>query len=402
VEFYPDTPSLEFAARDIFIIVAISAAVGVLVAVGYIKLKSTSHETIYKQLFLNKYAQKTEKPKKSIGKKLVDKIGIGKGDGVSQLESLEQAKIATSFTMVYVAVLCGTIFVFSVALLTAIVLPEVGMLLLAGSLLLAVFGYMILMSRDITINIYLEKIYLKNVALEVFQIFFMFVNIIMILFVGFTIDWFRYYLIESTFNVGAAAIPRLYVSIFAVFFTSLVLVGITTYIQLIKTVKNLQEQRSQGASANLLLYLKDQDSSRLITRLGYKTIVFLATVLLGIVTTTNLLTEETGNALMIVIIPFAIASFVVLIGHRYFEMKSKKEKKEEIELPFSDSKKYCGKCGKEMYLSDKFCGSCGAQQIHEEMFGTYISRCTECASYINDKAEYCTECGVKIQSSPKK
>jgi hypothetical protein len=261
---------------------------------------------------------------------------------------------------------------------------------------MAVFGYMILMSRDISINIYLEKIHLKNVALEIFQIFFMFINIVAILLVGYTIDWFRYYLIESTFNVGATSIPRLYISTFAVFFTSLVLVGITTYIQLRKTVKNLQHQRSQGASSNLLLYLKDQNSSRLITRLGYKTIVFLVTVLLAVITTTNLLTEETGRALIIIIVPFVLAGFLTLLIHRYFEIKSKKETKEQIQLPFSDSKKYCGKCGEPMYLSNKYCGSCGEQQVFEDVLGTYVARCNSCDAMINDKSKYCTECGKKI------
>ena len=253
---------------------------------------------------------------------------------------------------------------------------------------MGVFGYMILMSRDITINIYLERIHLKNVALEIFQIFFMFINIVAILLVGYTIDWFRYYLIESTYDIGSTSIPRLYFSIFAVFFTSLVLVGITTYLQLRKTVKNLRQQSSQGASPNLLLYLKDQNASRLITRLGYKTVIFLVTVLLTVVTTTNLLTEETGIALLIIIIPFALASFLTLMVHRYYEMKTKERKKEDIELPFSDSKKFCSECGEPLYLSNKYCGSCGSQQIYEDMFGTYVSRCIQCNALINDKSKY--------------
>jgi RNA polymerase subunit RPABC4/transcription elongation factor Spt4 len=250
------------------------------------------------------------------------------------------------------------------------------------------------MSRDITNTVYLERIHLKNVALEIFQIFFMFINIIAMLLVGFTIDWFRYYLIESTYNFGSTSIPRLYFSIFAVFFTSLVLVGITTYIQLRKTVINLHQQSLQGASPNLLLYLKDQNSSRLITRLGYKTIIFLVTILLAVVTTTNLLTEDTGRALLIVIIPFALASFLTLIIHRYFEMRTKRKEK-DIQLPFSDSKKFCNKCGEPLYLSNKFCAACGAQQIFEDIYGTYISRCQHCNALINDKAKFCTECGKK-------
>ncbi|MFX0070891.1 MAG: zinc ribbon domain-containing protein, partial [Candidatus Hermodarchaeota archaeon] len=397
VEFYPEVPSVTLSEGDIAIIIVVSAIVGLVVAIGYIKLKSTSHEMIYKQIFLKDYKKKVEKSEKSVKKEptknVLEKSRIDPDN--SQIELLEEDKTATPFTKVYLSILCGTMALFVIALIISIFTPQVGMLLLSASLLMAVFGYMILMSRDISINIYLERIYLRNVALEIFQIFFMFINIVALLFVGNTIDWFRYYLIESTYDIGAASIPRLYISTFAVFFTSLVLVGITTYIQLRKTVKNLQKQRSQGASSNLLLYLKDQNSSRLITRLGYKTVVFLVTVLLAVITTTNLLTEDTGRALLIVIIPFVVASCVTLLIHRYYEIKSKERKKDEIQLPFSDSKKFCGKCGKEMYLSNKYCGSCGAQQVFEDMFGTYITRCTECNALINDKAKYCTECGKK-------
>ncbi|TFG14208.1 MAG: hypothetical protein EU535_03715 [Promethearchaeota archaeon] len=403
VEFYPEVPSVAFEQGDIALIMVISAIIGIVVGIGYIKLKSTSHETMYKQIFLKDYAKKIVKTKKpsddNVSKNLLKRFK--KESTETQFDVPEEIDSSTPFTKVYLGILCGTVSVFSIALLFSVFAPPVGMLILSASLLMGVFGYMILMSRDITLNIYLERIYLKNIALEVFQIFFMFINIIAILLVGFTIDWFRYYLIESTYNIGSTSIPRLYFSIFAVFFTSLVLVGITTYIQLRKTVKNLQQQSSQGASPNLLLYMKDQNASRLITRLGYKTVIFLVTILLAVVTTTNLLTEETGIALLVIIIPFAIAGFLTLMIHRYYEMRSKERKKVDIQLPFSDSKKFCSNCGKEIYLSNKFCGACGSQQVYEEMFGTYISRCSNCNSLVNDKAQYCTECGKKVQNISK-
>ena len=403
INFYPEVPSVEFEQGDIAFIMIISAIIGIVVGIGYIKLKSTSHETMYKQIFLKDYAKKIDKAKEAsddnLSKSPLKRI---KNEPIeTRLESLPEIDTSTPFTKVYLGILCATISVFSIALLFSVFAPTAGMLILSASLLMGVFGYMILMSRDISINIYLERIYLKNIALEVFQIFFMFINIVAILLVGYTIDWFRYYLIESTYNIGSTSIPRLYFSIFAVFFTSLVLVGITTYIQLKKTVKNLQLQSSQGASPNLLLYLKDQNASRLITRLGYKTVIFLVTVLLAVITTTNLLTEETGIALLLIVIPFAIASFLTMMVHRFLEMKSEERKKEDIQLPFSDSKKFCSKCGEPLYLSNKFCGSCGFQQIYEDIFGTYVSRCTVCNALVNEKARFCTECGKKIQTSTK-
>jgi len=111
--------------------------------------------------------------------------------------------------------------------------------LIAGSLIMAVFGYMILMSRDITLNIYLESVHKKNIFFEGIQVILMFIIMMMMLLVGNNIPWFRYYLIESTFDIGRASIPTLYLSVIAVFFTSLLLVIFSTYMQLGKTISKI-------------------------------------------------------------------------------------------------------------------------------------------------------------------
>jgi len=382
IDFYPEVPSLEIDVFWTNILIIISAVIGFSIAFGYIRLKKLSHKMIYQKILRREFIKKPKKPKEEL-----------EADSIP----LESSKIATPFTMTYMAVLCGTVLLFSLGMLVAYITPAMGILILAGSLLLGVYGYMILMSRDITINVYLERIYAKNIVLESFQMAFMFINIIMILLVGYSMDWFRYYLVESTFNFGDVSIPRLYLSVIGVFFTSLVLVIITTYVQLRKIVVNILKQKSQGASENMLLYLKDQNSSRMITHTGYKTIVFLVTVLLAIVTTTNLLTNETGVLLIIVLIPFAIAGLLALVVHRLIERKKIKKEKEHMEMLFVDSKKICTKCGESAYLSNKFCGSCGAQLIFEDMMGTYVSRCTECNGLLDENAKHCTECGKKLQ-----
>ena len=318
---------------------------------------------------------------------------------IKEFEKMEKSNIAMPFTMVYIGILGGTVLMFSLGMFISYVEPAMGILILAGSLLLGVYGYMILMSRDITINIYLEKIFKRNLLLEGFQMGLMLINILMILFVGYSMDWFRYYLVESTFNLGTLSIPKLYLSVLAVFFTSLVLVIITTYVQLRKTVYNILKQRTQKASENLLFYLKDQNSSRMITHMGYKTIVFLVTVLLGVVTTTNLLTYDTGIALTIILVPFVIAGFTALIVTRIIEKKKKEKEKESIEMLFIDSKKICTKCGEPAYLSDKYCGSCGVQLIFSDMLGKYVSRCSKCNALVNEKAKFCPECGKEVQKN---
>lgn len=399
ISFYPEIPSLSISGSGAILVGAIASIVGFLVAYGYIKLKGKSHDVIYKQIFLREYARKSirieeksdrlEKKqfKKRKKKELSDEKGI-----------LSGASIGTSpFTIAYLGILSATLAVFFFGYVLADLNPQGGILLLAASLVLSIFGYMILISRDISLNIYLEKIFKRNILLEFFQIGFMLLNIIMILFRGYEIPWFRYYLIEQTYDIGTISIPKLYISVFGVFFTSLVLVMITTYLQLKKTVKNLREQRSQGASDNVLLYSKDQNSSRLITQMGYKTIAFLVTVLIGIVTTTNLLTVETGMALLVVVIPFIIAGFSALIVNRVMEIKKKEDEAEKIELPFIDSGKICNNCGASIYLSNKHCGSCGKKVVFTENVGIYNAKCPECDGYIYDGADFCPTCGLKLE-----
>ncbi|MFX1281524.1 MAG: zinc ribbon domain-containing protein [Promethearchaeota archaeon] len=399
ISFYPEIPSLAISGSGSIIVVVLAAVVGFLVAFGYIKLKSKSHEVIYKQIFLREYAKKSLKIEKGAEEPKKKRLQFGKKKELSDEKGilLKQSAGASPFTIAYLGILAITISVFFMGYILADYNPQGGVLLLAASLVLSIFGYMILISRDISLNIYLEKIFKRNIMLEFFQIGFMLLNIVMILFRGYEIAWFRYYLIEQTYDLGTISIPKLYISVFGVFFTSLVLVMITTYLQLRKTVKNVQEQRTQGASDNLLLYIKDQNSSRLITQMGYKTIAFLVTVLIGVVSTTNLLTAETGMALLVVIVPFIIAGFSALVIHRIMERKSQKEEVEEIELPFIDSKKVCNNCGKSIYLSNKYCGSCGNQMIFSENVGIYTSKCSNCDGYIYEEAEFCPTCGTEIK-----
>ncbi|MHA2125623.1 MAG: double zinc ribbon domain-containing protein [Promethearchaeota archaeon] len=399
VEFFPEIPSLSISGSGSIIIVILAAVVGFLVAFGYIKLKGKSHEVIYKQIFLREYTKKSMKIDDSTDKAKKKRLSIGKKKEVSDENGilLNKSAGASPFTIAYLGILAVTLTVFFIGYILADLNPQGGILLLAASLVLSIFGYMILISRDISLNIYLEKIFKRNILLEFFQIGFMLFNIIMILFRGYEIPWFRYYLIEQTYDLGTVSIPKLYISVFGVFFTSLVLVMITTYLQLRKTVKNVRGQRTQGASDNLLLYIKDQNSSRLITQMGYKTIAFLVTVLVGIVSTTNLLTAETGMALLVVIIPFIIAGFSALVVQRLLERKKHKEEAEEIELPFIDSKKVCNKCGESIYLSNKYCGSCGNQVVFEENVGIYTLKCPVCDGYIVDKADFCPTCGTEVK-----
>ncbi len=396
IEFYPEVPSIEFNTFGAIVTMMISAIVGFIVAFGYIRLKITSQKAITKQIFSRVSKKGVDDTKRIKDKYKGKEESKNKEQFSDDLLTLEKSKIATPFTVAYIVILCGTIAMFLLGIYVATNISMMGILIIGGSLLLGVYGYMILMSRDITIDLYLEKIFKRNIALEIIQMAILFVSIITILLFGYTMDWFRYYLVESTFNFGIISIPRLYLSVLGVFFTSLVLVIITTYIQLNKTVYNVFKQRTQGASESVLLFSKDQNSSRLITYMGYKTIVFLVTVLLGIFSTTNLLTVNLGMALLIILVPFVLSSFSALILSRLIEKKKRSKQKDKLDMLFVDSKKICKDCGESVYLSDKFCSNCGKQQIFSESLGTYVSRCAKCNALLNDKAKFCTKCGDKI------
>ncbi|MBD3255018.1 MAG: hypothetical protein GF383_07985 [Candidatus Lokiarchaeota archaeon] len=394
IEFYPELPTFEAEPAQLILIGITSAVVGFIVAFGYIKLKNNSHQKLRKELV---YKELKEKSAKSIDKENLEEIKEQRKEESRKRVALQESeKKLLPFMIAYLSIVGVNIAVFVIGLIFAFWVHEVSLMMIGTSLLIAVLGYMVLMSRDITNNIYQEKLAFKNVLLEAIQIGFMLVTIIALLMVGYMIDWFRYYLIESTFDFGAVQIPRLYLSVIAVFFTSLVLVAITTLIQLQKTIKNIKTQKDQGASESLLLYLKDQNGSRLITRLGYKTIVFLVTVLISIVTTTELITLETGILLAYVVIPFVLAGFLGFFINRVIEKKKIDKRKDEMDLPFMDSTKICNNCGEPTYLSEKYCSHCGKQIVFNEKVGTYVSKCPKCDSLVHEDAKFCPSCGENL------
>lgn len=388
IDLYPEIPSIALGAFEMFMVILMAIGMGFLIAYGYIKLKGTSRDQLHKQIIISRLYEEMEQ----------DSIKKKKEKGAKkEKEEKEKNKLvgATPFTKAYLGILCGTIVVLFIGYYLIPIDASVAIISLIGGLLMGVFGYMILMSRDITANIYLEKIRVRLFLLELFQMALLLFNILAILEAGNNINWFRYYLIEETYNLGVE-IPKLYVSIIGVFFTSLVLVILITYLQLQKAVNNLQDQRREGASDNLLLYNKDQTSSRMITQMGFKTIVFLVSVLVAVITTTDLLNPDTGMLLLVIMGPFALSCLLVLLIHPTFEKRASKKKEEEA-MPFIDSKKLCTKCGDEVFLQDKFCTSCGEQLILSQKMGTYIARCDTCGSKTYQNAEFCAKCGKKVE-----
>jgi len=382
ISFYPEIPSFALTFFEYTIICIMAIAAGFVIAYGYIRLKRTSRDIIHKQIIISRLYEEME-----------EEISLQEQKKEKEKEKKQIIIGTTPFTKAYLGILCATITVFVIGFLLALLFPQIAIILFLGSLLMGIFGYMILMSRDITANIYLEKIRIRLFLLEMFQMGFLFFNIIELLLVGSTIPWFNYYLIEETI----LEIPSLYISVIGVFFTTLVLVIIITYLQLRNSVKNIRNLRKEGASDNLLLYNKDQTSSRMITQMGYKTVVFLISVLVAVITTIPiLLTPENTILLLIIAGPFAVSCFLVLMIHPVFEKRAKKKKEREMQMPFIDSKKFCVKCGESMFLADKFCVSCGERQIFSQKMGTYIARCDNCEGLIYETAEFCPKCGKKI------
>ncbi len=391
VEFYPEIPEISASTEQMLMFAIGSALIGFVVAFAYTKLKSTSRDRLYNEIFLKEYQTKASKEQEAPEPTAINKEEIKKAE-------LQKGKSSKPFSLAYLSLLLISIGLFIGGILTVLASAGMGILIIGAGLLSAILGYMFLMSRDIISNIYLEKIKFKHMLIEAFQIFLLFAFISAILYVGYTIDWFRYYLIENTYNLGMYSIPALFISIIAVFFTSLVLVVITTYITLRKTVNNIKFQREQGASDSLLLYLKDQNSSEMITKLGYKTIVFLITVLITVITTTGLISYELIVLMAIFIGPFAVACILALLLHRKIENRRVKKKKHDIQMPFIDLTKICNKCGNKTFLSDKYCSTCGEKVIHANLIGTYVARCKECKSLINDKAVFCPACGKNLSA----
>lgn len=396
IEFYPELPDIRLEQNFLVLLTIISAILGFAVAFIYIKLKRSSHNRLSRDIVLNEFKKQLDQSNEENQSESENAITFRKKK--KDIEEKDHGKEGSyPFLIAYITILCINLVVFFAGLLLSQISVEMGVLLMGASLLISVLGYMFLMNRDITTDIYMEKVVFKNIALETFQIIFMGINLIMILLIGFSIGWFRYYLLEQTFDFGAFQVPRAYISVIGVFFTSLVLVGISTLFKLNRTVKKIKTQREKGASDMVLLYVKDQEASRIITRLGLKTVVFLATVLATLVMTTDILNLETGFLLALVLIPFIISSMFALLVNRLSEKIKIRTEEDNIERTFMDSLKYCNNCNQKVFLSSKFCPECGEKLVFENKIGKYIIRCANCNSLIHEDAEYCPSCGTNVQ-----
>ncbi len=398
VSFHPEIPSVIFSDLELTLVLITSLVIGIAVALGYMKLKHASHRVVSQQILVpTERAGETKEPE--LSKRKVNDKDADKEKKASQKSKITPVeKPRSPFSYVYLIVFIVSIIVLAAGLQIANLSPTWAVVTLAASLLLGVFGFMILSSRDIAENIYSEKIRYSNVFLEFLQVGILLWIIISILQTGYMIPWFRYYLIDATYDFFGFSIPKLYVSVIGVFFTSLVVVLISTYWELRNTVRNIQRQKKDsGLSGIALLYIKDEHSNRMITNMGIKTVVFLITVLITVISTTDLLNFENIIALAAVLGPFALGSlFVLMIQPAVTKRKEKAMR--QVQIPFVEAEKVCAKCGAKNFLSNRYCKACGTQQVFEQVVGQYNTRCVQCGGLISKETTFCTSCGTKTAS----
>ena len=390
--FHPELPRMIFSDSETILVLIASLMIGIAVALGYMKLKTASHRVVSRQITYREESsqdlinKRTEEQDEKIRKSSKMK---------QQSNEILIQKSRSPFTYVFMGVFAALLLVLLIGMQFISLSPEWAIIILAGSLLLGIFGFMILSSRDIAENLYFEKIRYSNVLLEIMQVGILLVIILNILQVGYMIPWFRYYLIDSTYNLFGLLIPKLFVSVIGVFFTSLVIVLISTYLELRKTVRNIQLQKKEGGLSGIALqYIKDEHSNRLITNVGIKTVVFLITVLVAIISTTDLLNYENIIALAMITGPFTLACLFVLMIQP--AVNKRREKTKTItQIPFVEAEKVCGKCSTKNFLSSRFCRICGTQLVFEPVVGQYNTRCGHCGGLITKESTFCTICGTK-------
>jgi hypothetical protein len=220
------------------------------------------------------------------------------------------------------------------------------------------------------------------------------VSLIIFMLSGQLIDWFNYYVIQQTVALGPIEIPRLWVSLFSVFITSVVLVILSTYKDLNAVMKRFEILALTRTNWKVIWQQKEENVARLNTNAGIKTLVFLATVFISVITTTQL-----GQYAEVGIV-FLAPALIILIMVVLFEMifgKRTQSVNEVLDSWLIEKTKFCPECQTVNLFDNIYCIKCKHPFALADVVVEKTIRCPKCNNVSPEESEFCRYCGEPVK-----
>jgi hypothetical protein len=220
--------------------------------------------------------------------------------------------------------------------------------------------------------------------------------VVLFMYSGTFIAWFNYYIVKDTFNLGAYKVPRLWLSLFSVFLTSVVIVTITSYVELKNSLARFGVMELANTNWKQIWQAKEESVAKMNTNASIKIVIFLATVSFSIISTTQI--GRYAEIGMIFIFPFILVSIIALL----FASIGKSKDPEFGDILVSiviERTKFCEACGEKNLFNSIFCTKCKNELGKEEMIVKNTIICPTCKGRSPEQSEFCRFCGNQLQET---
>jgi hypothetical protein len=216
-----------------------------------------------------------------------------------------------------------------------------------------------------------------------------FCAIVLVFWIGSKITWFNYYMFEDHLSLGGYPIPTIWLSVAATYFTSMLLVVFTTQSSIKNYYPALNTRVQEGAGLYDVFLFREHQIITTKQQLMYKTLGFIAFVVISIIIATNL--SHYMNLGLILLLPFLLGCLIGMIV-------SGKSRRKQSRLSKIQMKTHCGKCGTET-LHGSYCNNCGQPLVLGVIELEHFVDCPLCASLNPKESLFCRICGTSLPKS---
>jgi ribosomal protein L40E len=205
------------------------------------------------------------------------------------------------------------------------------------------------------------------------------------------VDWFNYYIVKQSFDIGPIRIPRLYLSLVMPVVTSVALILFTSYGDLKNSVKRLELARVSGENWKIIWQQKEETVSKLASNVSLKIFIFLVTISFAVISTTQIgrYTEQG----MLVLLPFIITWLGVFLVNA-IAAASHSTVKDALKSWLIEKTKQCVKCKATNLFESQFCTACGSPLSEQTIIVEETVECNRCKERSPAGSKYCRSCGV--------
>ncbi len=275
--------------------------------------------------------------------------------------------------------------------------PEVAMLCLTGTMLAAVFLW--ILATDSAVRRTLRANKEKIPAGKIFGIFLVgltiFVALLAILFIGDLVAWWRVRVNEQAYHIFGLTIPRMITNLAGTFFSSIILLTWSVGKDVTKTYQELHDAEINNENPGRIIALREVRMASILGAIGWKGVLFIAIIGSTLIFASDLSVYAPQG--LLIIIPFVVGTVVTLAVRSFRQIKQGNHA--GIAPMFFDRVGKCSACGTDTPVGGTYCENCGAKIITGERVkeGEY---CPTCHQPTVAGVKHCRYCGNALKSAP--